>query len=194
MKMIEALFWLLGGAMLLLVLSTHTWGEIERQQDISAFAHGPTQTMQIAHAGSVSVTPSPARNGEILAVLRIDEVGINLPVRFGTDSRVLRRSPGLIEGTAFPGEAGNVAIAAHRDRHFRGLQDVDVGTLIELETHQGTQAYIVTKLAVVDATDVHILEDVGRSVLTLVTCYPFYFLGNGAQRFIVRAEANGMSH
>jgi len=115
---------------------------------------------------------------------------MNLPVRYGTKTQTLRRGPGLIEGTAFPGSNGNVAIAAHRDQHFRGLKDIQVGQLIELELYDEKTHYIVTELSVVEPEDVHVLDDIGQSVLTLVTCYPFYFVGNAPQRYIVRAEAH----
>lgn len=108
---------------------------------------------------------------------------------YGTDEGVLLRGAGLLEGTALPGSNGNVAIAAHRDTHFRALKDLSLGDHIELALPDRTQVYVVTDLWVVEPTDVHVLDDTGNSALTLVTCYPFYFVGNAPQRFIVRAVA-----
>lgn len=88
-----------------------------------------------------------------------------------------------------PGSNGNVGIAAHRDTHFRALKDLSLGDRIELALPDRTQIYVVTDLWVVEPGDVHVLDDTGSPVLTLVTCYPFYFVGNAPQRFIVRAAA-----
>ncbi len=183
--------------LMLFFFGAHAWGEIERQRSISAFA----ETQQSVGASTLALTSSspslisvatdiaqPPGEG-VLAILRASGIGLELPVRYGTDERVLRRGPGLIEGTAHPGSDGNVAIAAHRDLHFRGLKDLELGDVIELETPDHTQSYIVTGLTVVEPTDVHVLDEVGQPVLTLVTCYPFYFVGNAPKRFIVRAEA-----
>jgi sortase A len=102
---------------------------------------------------------------------------------------VLLRGAGLVEGTGLPGSNGNVAIAAHRDTYFRALKDLALGDRIELAMLDRTQTYVVTGLSVVEPTDVHVLADTGEPVLTLVTCYPFYFVGHAPQRFIVRAVA-----
>jgi sortase A len=116
-----------------------------------------------------------------------------VPVNYGTSKHVLLRGAGLVEGTAWPGSNGNVAIAAHRDTYFRALKDLVLGDRIELEMLDRTQTYVVTGLSVVEPADVHVLAETREPVLTLVTCYPFYFVGNAPQRFIVRAEAAGLS-
>jgi len=112
-----------------------------------------------------------------------------VPVNYGTNEGVLLRGAGLVEGSALPGSNGNVAIAAHRDSYFRVLKDLALGDRIELETPDRTQTYVVTGLTVVEPTDVHVLADAGEPVLTLVTCYPFYYVGHAPKRFIVRAVA-----
>jgi sortase A len=88
-----------------------------------------------------------------------------------------------------PGSAGNVSIAAHRDSFFRGLRDVAVGDMVELDSLEYKNLYRVTGTQVVEPTDVQVLADVGEPVLTLITCYPFHFVGKAPQRFIVRAAA-----
>jgi sortase A len=132
--------------------------------------------------------PLPAR-GAVIALLRIPAIGLEVPVSYGTGVLALGRGAGLVEGTALPGEPGNVAIAAHRDSYFRGLARLALGDLIEVDSPQGRLAYHVTGLSVVEPADVYVLADTGEPVLTLVTCYPFHFVGNAPQRFIVRAAA-----
>lgn len=129
-----------------------------------------------------------------VAVLRIARLDMEVPVHDGTDDAVLAKGAGLVEGTARPGGHGNVAIAAHRDSYFRGLRDVAYGDLIELESFQRKAIYRVSALAVVEPEDVHVLAENGESALTLVTCYPFQFVGNAPQRYIVRAVATDLPH
>lgn len=196
MKALEATFWGVGILLMLIFFGAHAWGEIERQRGIAAFAETQqSASVQVLEDSALALSDdddaafASAPGDEVLAILRASGIGLELPVRYGTDEQVLRRGPGLIEGTSFPGSDGNVAIAAHRDTHFREMKDLKIGDRIDLEMPDRTQAYIITDLSVVEPTDVHVLDEVGRSVLTLVTCYPFYFVGNAPKRFIVRAEA-----
>ena len=122
-----------------------------------------------------------------LALLRIASIGLEVPVLDGTDDFTLNRAVGRIAGTARPGEFGNVGIAGHRDGFFRGLKDVRPGDPIELETLTGSQTYVVADIRIVSPDDVSVLEPANGPVLTLVTCYPFYFVGDAPQRYIVRA-------
>jgi sortase A len=124
-----------------------------------------------------------------LALLRVPRLGIEVPVFAGTDELVLNRGVGLIEATAPPGEIGNTGIAGHRDGFFRPLKDVALGDELVLETTGGATTYVVEELYIVDPTDVWVLEPTASPALTLVTCYPFYFIGSAPQRFIVRAGA-----
>jgi len=206
MRRLEIMFWSAGILLILTFLGAHAWGENERQRGITAFAAQQNSPEVQDHTvvasapfligestlASAELPKSPG--DEVLAILRVAEIGLELPVRFGTEERVLRRGPGLIEGTSLPGSNGNVAIAAHRDVHFRGLKDLNLGDRIELESTGRIQTYIVTDLSVVDPADVHVLDETGQPVLTLVTCYPFYFVGNAPERFIVRAEAAEFFH
>jgi LPXTG-site transpeptidase (sortase) family protein len=172
-KSLEITFWSLGVMLLLFFFGAHAWGEIERQRSISAFVE-TQQSLSSQSLGLTNPSPSlinvaadlPQPQGEgVLAILRASGIGLELPVRYGTDERVLRRGPGLIEGTSFPGSDGNVAIAAHRDLHFRALKDLALGDLIELEMPDHIQTYIVTGLTVVEPADVHVLDEIGRPVL-----------------------------
>ena len=128
--------------------------------------------------------------GETLAVLRIESRDIEVPVLDSTTDLALNRGAGHVEGTALPGEIGNVGIAAHRDGFFRGLKDIQIGDEIELTTLQSKQTFVVSKLDIVDPYEVSVLDPTDEPVLTLITCYPFYFVGSAPERFIVRATLN----
>lgn len=121
-------------------------------------------------------------------ILRIPSVNLELPVFGGTDEVNLTRGAGTIEGTAPLGAAGNTGIAGHRDGYFRALKDVSVGDSIVIETLAGTHDYRIDELLIVQPEDIYVLDPTDESVVTLVTCYPFYFVGSAPQRFIVRAS------
>lgn len=123
-----------------------------------------------------------------LAILRIPKIKLEVAVLPGTDDFVLNRAVGHIEDTALPGADGNSGIAGHRDGYFRGLKDIATGDLIELETVQSKATYRVERTWIVDPEDVSVLDPTPGRSITLVTCYPFYFVGSAPQRFIVRAE------
>jgi sortase A len=126
------------------------------------------------------------------AVLRIPKLKLEVPVYEGTSETTLNRGAGRIAGTAeIESLAGNVGIAAHRDGFFRPLKDIAVGDAIFIDTVRATRQYRVTHLDIVDPSDVHVLADASGATVTLVTCYPFYFVGSAPKRFIVRARASG---
>ena len=122
------------------------------------------------------------------AVLEIPKIGLRVPVFDGTADLTLNRGVGRIIGTARLGQEGNVGIAGHRDGFFRGLKDVVVGDRIELETPEAREIYKVEQIQIVKPADVQVLENRSIPTLTLVTCYPFYFIGNAPLRYIVRAS------
>ena len=123
-----------------------------------------------------------------LGVLRIPRLHLEVPILEGTDEWTLDRAVGHIEGTARPGATGNVGIAGHRDGYFRVLKDIAAGDAIELVLQHKIERYRVQKLSIVGPDDVGVLAPGTDSSLTLVTCYPFYFVGSAPKRFIVRAE------
>jgi sortase A len=125
-----------------------------------------------------------------LAVLRIPRARVEVPVLPGTDDATLNRAVGWIQGTARPGEKGNVGIAGHRDGFFRGLKDLSRGDPLTLETKEGPEEYVVDEIRIVSPEEVSVLEETPSSVVTLVTCYPFYFVGDAPSRYIVRAVRN----
>jgi sortase A len=125
--------------------------------------------------------------GTPLGVLKIGRLGIVAPVVEGTDDLALNRGVGWIVGTARPGEPGNIGIAGHRDGFFRALKGVLPGDRIELETLRSIQTYVVDQTEIVTPDDVRVLRPRAAPSVTLVTCYPFYFMGDAPQRFIVHA-------
>jgi sortase A len=123
-----------------------------------------------------------------LALLRIPKIHLQVPVLEGTNDLILNRGVGLIAGTARPGDEGNIGIAGHRDGFFRGLKDVGPGDRIELAEEGKTETFVIDNIVIVDPKDVSILARRERPSLTLVTCYPFYFIGSAPQRYIVQAS------
>jgi sortase A len=123
-----------------------------------------------------------------IGILRIPKIGVEVPVLEGTDDLSLNRGVGRIAGTAALGESGNIGIAGHRDGFFRGLKDVGPGDRIELVTPNQTETYVIDQISIVDPDDVSVLGPRPRPSLTLVTCYPFYFVGSAPQRYIVQAS------
>ena len=122
-----------------------------------------------------------------LAVLRIPKIRLEVAVLPGTDEATLDRGLGHIDDTALPGAVGNAGIAGHRDGFFRGLKDILPGDTIEVDTLDRKEVYRVERTWIVDPSDVSVLDPTPSASLTLVTCYPFYFVGSAPQRFIVRA-------
>lgn len=123
-----------------------------------------------------------------LAVLHISKIGFDVPLLDGTDALTLNHAVGRISGTARPGEPGNIGIAGHRDGFFRGLKDLAIGDTIDLKTPQETSTYVVDEINIVNPNDVDVLRPRRVSSLTLVTCYPFRFIGSAPQRYVVHAS------
>ncbi len=123
------------------------------------------------------------------AVLTIEKLDIQVPVYNGADDFNLNRGVARIKGTGTIDGQGNLGIAGHRDGFFRPLEDIAVGDLIELQTTRGIVNYHVTSIEIVEPSDVSVLAATDSSTITLVTCYPFYYVGHAPKRFIVKAEA-----
>lgn len=121
-------------------------------------------------------------------LLRIPAVDIELPIFAGTKERHLTLGAGRIEGTPPIGTGGNTGLAAHRDGFFRSLKDVQLGDSIYVESLDGQHEYRIDRLFVVDPHELYVLEPTGADTITIVTCYPFYYVGNAPERYIVRAR------
>ena len=135
------------------------------------------------YAEAIEVEASPA-----LAVLSINRLDIQVPVYNGTDEFNLNRGLGRIRGMARLHEDGNLGISGHRDGFFRALKDIEGGDEIVLKTTEGVDTYQVSGITIVDKHDETPLGPTEGKQLTLVTCYPFYFVGNAPKRMIIVAE------
>ncbi len=122
--------------------------------------------------------------------LDIPRLGMSVAVLRGTDWHSLRLGAGHVEGTPLPGEGGNSGIAGHRDTFFRELKDIRKNDEIKFQTATGLYDYKVDWMAVVSPDDTAVLAPSTDSELTLVTCFPFEFLGSAPKRFVVRAHRN----
>ena len=142
---------------------------------------------RVAHASSA---PAAARPGAHVLIGRIEVPRLKLSAlaREGVDTRTLRGAVGHVPGTALPGDRGNAAFAAHRDTFFRPLKDVRSGDEVEISTPSGVHRYVVTGTRVVDPSEIEVLAPTPDPTLTLVTCYPFEYVGSAPKRFIVTAR------
>lgn len=200
--------WILGIALIATYLAATTRLENQRRHSIELFAQAraaelvshrlddralAVQIMSVQDGQAAVPAPVPASAGDAdslpIAVLRMARVGLEVPVYSDVSELNLSRGAGWIRGTAAPNTGGNMAVAAHRDRYFRPLKDIQVGDILELESLSGHGEFRVSRIVIVDPDDVSVLDDTLVSTLTLVTCYPFYFIGNAPQRYIVQAIA-----
>jgi len=146
----------------------------------------PGEGEQAASRAPVS-PPAPAV-GALLGRLEAPSVQMKTNIPEGSDAGTLRHAAGHIEDTPYPGQAGNIGIAGHRDTVFRPLRRIKVGDPLRLTTPDRTYNYRISKTLVVGPDDVYVLDPTGRPTVTLVTCYPFDFVGHAPKRFIVQAE------
>jgi sortase A len=171
--------WAEVGAWAFGILCLGAWGTLRIEG--AAGARRALASFEAPEAAGLPDTASP------LAVLRIPKTHLEVAVLRGTDDATLNRGVGHIDGTALPGEHGNAGIAGHRDGFFRSLKDLGPADIIEIESPQGKETYRVERIWVVDPDEVSVLDPTPTRSLTLVTCYPFYFVGPAPQRYIVRA-------
>jgi len=158
--------------------------EQRQTRNLERLLHSPLPT---------GLSPSPKEPPAIgadglIGRIEIPRVGLSAVVVEGTKRATLRRAAGHIEGTAIPGQPGNIGIAAHRDTFFRPLRNVRPNDIVTLTTLWGSYDYRVVSTRVVGPTEVSVLNPSEQEILTLVSCYPFYFVGPAPDRFVVRAE------
>jgi sortase A len=150
-------------------------------------------TQQDWPAGPHPAAAAPLREGMPVARLEIPRLSLSVVVLEGVGDSTLNVAAGHIPETALPGSAGNVGIAAHRDSFFRALKDIREGDVIRLSTPEGTFDYAVQWTKVVKPSAMDVLDATEVPSLTLVTCYPFRYVGSAPDRFIVRARRIGLS-
>jgi sortase A len=134
------------------------------------------------------IVPVSLLSGELVGVLRIMRIGLAGVVVEGDDDGVLDRAIGHLPDTPLPWQGGNSALAAHRDAIFRPLKDVRSGDVLRLETAYGDLDYRVRETLIVAPDELWVLEPTSVTTLTLISCYPFDYIGPAPERFIVRAE------
>jgi len=127
----------------------------------------------------------------VIGRISVPRLKLRAIVDEGIDNNTLRRAVGHLPGTAYPGQRGNVALAGHRDTFFRDLRKIAKNDEIEFETRNTTFRYRVESIVIVDPSNTEVLAPGTDNVLTLVTCYPFYYIGNAPRRFVVRAREIG---
>jgi len=127
-------------------------------------------------------------DGETIGEMTMPRLGLSAMVAQGESPAVLKHAVGHLSDTALPGQVGNVVLAGHRDTFFRPLRDVRIGDAITLSTRTGQFQYIVESTSVVPPTDLSVLDTVDGRTLTLITCFPFVYVGSAPNRFIVRAR------
>jgi sortase A len=179
-KWLELLLWLVAALALCIfgITRAETWLYQE-------YADWKLQTAVQATPGS---SPVPASEGSPLGRLEIPSIGLSAIFVEGAGSSTLRRGIGHIPGTALPGAEGNTGLSGHRDTFFRHLGEIRFGDPITISTLAGDYDYVVDSIQIVNPDESIVLHDIGRPVLTLVTCYPFRYVGPAPKRFIVHAS------
>jgi sortase A len=137
---------------------------------------------------AVSEVAPVVETGSLIGRMEIPRLLLSVVVVEGVDETTLRRAAGHIPGTALPGETGNVGVAGHRDTFFRSLKNLRIKDEVQLSTPKGIFQYEVVSLKIVKPDNLEVLAPSGENGLTLVTCYPFYFVGPAPKRWIVTAK------
>lgn len=217
LRIMEILCWVSGASLVVVYFGLRFDGEIERQQAIAEFkaaavsvpqtrvspvpAKHSNEPVPLTYAAPDKTDWSKSRiqrfhsansdqtqkTGLPVAILEIPRIGLEVPVYTIPSERNLNRGAALVAGTAAPDTGGNTAIAAHRDGYFRALEHIALGDILTVRTLRKDRRYKVVWTRIVKPTDISVLRQVAVPSITLITCYPFYFVGNAPKRFIVRA-------
>jgi sortase A len=168
----------LGAAMLMYAGGSLVYGRVSQMEASRRFG---------GHVIAAARHPDLAE-GDPVGRLEVPRLRISVMVLQGVEDRTLVVGAGHVPGTPSPGSDGNVVIAAHRDTFFRTLERVVPGDRIQIDTATWRHEYIVESTEVVDRSETRVMESRGRRELTLITCYPFYFVGPAPRRFVVHAR------
>ncbi|HKU89617.1 MAG TPA: class D sortase [Steroidobacteraceae bacterium] len=191
MRWIERTAWVVGFTLLGMYGGMRLWAQESSSkavQEFRAMSVAPADQSLWSHQRVVAYREAQRAGDAPEAVLRMPELALEVPVYGDTSDFNLDRGAGRIPGTATLEQSGNLGIAAHRDGFFRKLKDVTIGMDLYLEHGGHTQRYHITEITIVTPEDGSVLAPTTRPSITLVTCYPFYFVGSAPQRYIVRAE------
>lgn len=168
-------------------VESRLYQELENRELDAILTSAPPTTAEAESRGEGPRRLRPVA-GSAIGRIEIPRLGVSVVIRAGSDARTLRLAVGHIPGTAFPGEIGNIGLAGHRDTFFRRLRDIRAGDEIRIVTPEGTFAFRVEETSVVMPKDTWVLNATTAPTLTLVTCFPFTYVGSAPQRFIVRAS------
>ena len=174
--------------------AVHLQGALFDREQRAAFE---SQRLDAAPAaGAAADTRAPAKaapaslaSGAVLGILEIPRLGFSEIVAEGDDESILQIAIGHLPDTPLPWQPGNSALAGHRDGRFRPLSKIKVGDRIRLRTHYGDFDYILRETVIVNPSDVWVLKPTDTRTLTLITCYPFNYVGRAPKRFVIKAEA-----
>ncbi len=205
MRKLENLLWFVG-VVSLGIFATHIVAEeTKRSDDVAAFKATISDSVTAPELPADRIDAEPEQTlwsegridafekslsqatSDVLGILEIPRLKLEVPVYDGASDLHMDRGAARIEGTAMPGEPGNLGVAGHRDGYFRVLKDIELGDEIKITTAQGRESYVVQELSIVEPTAIEVLDPTDQQSITLVTCYPFYFVGHAPERFIVRA-------
>jgi sortase A len=182
-----ALLWiqrsLLAAGLMILGICGAAWLDSRLRQ-----AEGNRELDQsLSRKATTPAAPAAIPDGGLIGRVEIPKLHLSAVVFQGSDSSVLDHGIGHVDTTALPGQPGNVVLAAHRDTFFRSLRNIRKGDLVTVTTESGPRNYEVSSTEIVKPTEVSVLNPTAEPTLTLITCYPFYYIGHAPKRFIVRA-------
>jgi sortase A len=190
MKALEIV--LLAGGLSLAAWSGATLLEARYVNTLPLPPAAPATDIETSSAAAAAARRAPVvPPGSVVAKFEAPTVKLSATVLEGSTDDVLSKAAGHLEETALPGAAGNVGIAGHRDTTFRAVRNLKVGDPILLHTRKGTFEYRITKMFIVNPDAVWVLDQTDHPVLTLVTCYPFTYIGHAPKRYIIKADMVG---
>ena len=185
MRTLERVLLIIG----VLALSWYAAAHLVTEREQAALSRElETARVVAAEARPRNVVPASLETRALVGRIEVARIKLSAVAREGVDVRTLRGSVGHVPGTALPGDVGNSAFAAHRDTFFGPLKFIRAGDQIVITTLDGVHRYAVTGTRVVDPSDVSVLQPLPGRRLTLITCYPFDYVGSAPKRFIVQAE------
>jgi len=179
LRSIQRCLWVIG--FIVLGYCGMAWISASRYQTL-----GNAELDHLINSNAPNVAQSPLIHGGLVGKMEISRLGLTAVIFEGTDEPVLSQGVGHLTGSAMPGQNGNVVLAGHRDSFFRALRNIRSGDVVEVTTAQGVRTYSIAATRIVKPTEVSVMAPTSTPTLTLITCYPFYFVGNAPSRFIVR--------
>ena len=152
--------------------------------------HASTQIeiAKLDHPVIANTGYTPVKLGEIIGIITIPKLSETYPIVQGTDDKDLKAGVGHFVGSVMPGVKDNTVLAGHRDTVFSKIGKLKIGNLIIIKTRSGTFNYSVMRTRIVLADDRTVIVPTPTATLTLITCYPFYYIGSAPDRYIVSAK------